>query len=88
MRMWMKFFKAILKGKWKLSPVSWLAAVGTLAYVVSPIDLVPELFLPFIGYIDDLGLWGVMSVLAAREKGRWEASLRKGSIDLGEVSSR
>lgn len=84
--MWLKFFKAILKGTWKLSPVSWLAVVGTLVYVVSPIDVIPELFLPFIGYIDDLGVWGVMSVLAAREKGRWEASLRKGSIDVTEAS--
>ena len=88
MRMWMKFFKAIANGTWKLSPVSWLAAIGTLVYVVSPIDVIPELFLPVIGYIDDLGLWGVMSVLAAREKARWEASLRASSIDVGDVSAR
>ncbi len=83
MRMWGKFLKAILKGEWKLSPMSWVAAIGTLMYVVSPIDVIPELFLPFIGYIDDLGLWGVMSILAAREKGQWEESLRDGSIDVG-----
>lgn len=80
--MWGKFLKAILKGEWKLSPMSWAAAIGTLIYVVSPIDLVPELFLPFIGYIDDLGLWGVMSILAAREKSHWEASLRDGAIEV------
>lgn len=83
MRMWGRFLKAILKGEWKLSPMSWVAAIGTLMYVVSPIDAIAELFFPFIGYIDDLGLWGVMSVLAAREKGRWEYSLRDGSIDVG-----
>jgi uncharacterized membrane protein YkvA (DUF1232 family) len=81
MRMWGKFLKAILKREWKLSPMSWVAAIGTVIYVVSPIDVVPELFLPFIGYIDDLGLWGVMSILAAREKGNWEASLRDGAIE-------
>jgi uncharacterized membrane protein YkvA (DUF1232 family) len=82
MRMWGRFFKAILRGEWKLSPMSWIAAIGTILYVVSPIDVVPELFLPFIGYIDDLGLWGVMSILAAREKGHWEASLGDGAIEL------
>ncbi len=82
MRMWWRFLRAILKGKWKLSPISWVAAIGTLIYVVSPIDVIPELFLPFIGYIDDLGLMGVMSILAAREKGQWEASLRDGAIEI------
>lgn len=82
MRMWGKFLKVILRGEWKLSPMSWLATIGTLLYVVSPIDVVPELFLPFIGYIDDLGLWGVMSILAAREKSNWEASLGDGAIEV------
>lgn len=80
--MWGKFIKAIFKGEWRLSPLSWLAAVGTVIYVLSPIDLVPEAFIPVVGYIDDLGLWGVMSILAAREKSRWEASLRDGSISI------
>lgn len=82
MRMWWKFFRAILKGEWKLSPVSWFAAIGTIIYIVSPIDVIPEFFLPFIGYIDDLGLWGVMAVLAAREKSEWEASLSDGAIEI------
>lgn len=82
MRMWGRFVRAIVKGQWKISPVSWIAVVGTLVYVISPIDAVPEIIVPFVGYVDDLGLWGVMSVLAAREKGRWEASLRDGAIDV------
>ena len=80
--MWGKFIKAIFKGEWKLSPLSWLAAVGTVIYVLSPIDVVPELFVPVLGYIDDLGLWGVMTLLAAREKSTWESSLRDGSISI------
>lgn len=27
-----------------------------LAYIISPIDLVPDLFFPFLGYVDDLVL--------------------------------
>lgn len=82
MRMWTRFIKAVLTREWKISPLSWFAVVGTLVYTISPIDAVPELVLPFVGYIDDLGLWGVMTVLAAREKSRWETSLRDGAIDI------
>jgi len=82
MGMWGRFAKAIFKGEWKLSPMSWIAAIGTVIYVLSPIDFVPEAFIPVIGYIDDLGLWGVMTLLAAREKSRWENSLREGSISI------
>jgi uncharacterized membrane protein YkvA (DUF1232 family) len=79
MRMWGRFLKAVLKGEWKVSPLSWLAVVGTVVYVVSPIDFIPDV-IPFVGVIDDVGLWGVMSILAAREKSRWEYSLRDGAI--------
>ncbi len=81
MRMWGRFLKAVLKGEWKISPLSWLAVVGTIIYVVSPIDFIPDV-IPFVGVIDDVGLWGVMSILAAREKLHWESSLRDGSITL------
>jgi len=81
MRMWGRFLKAVLKGEWKISPLSWLAVVGTLIYVVSPIDAIPDV-IPFVGVIDDVGLWGVMSILAAREKSHWAASLRDGAISI------
>ncbi len=79
---WTRFVKAVFKGEWKISPLSWLAFAGTLIYVVSPIDLIPELLVPFVGYIDDLGIWGVLTVLVAKEKGRWEDSLRRSAIDI------
>lgn len=81
MRIWGRFLKAVLKGEWKISPLSWLAVVGTIIYVVSPIDAIPDV-IPFVGVIDDVGLWGVMSILAAREKSRWASSLREGAISL------
>jgi uncharacterized membrane protein YkvA (DUF1232 family) len=81
MRMWGRFLKAVLKGEWKISPLSWLAVVGTIIYVVSPIDAIPDV-IPFFGVIDDVGLWGVMSILAAREKSHWASSLRDGAISL------
>ena len=82
MRMWFRFVKAIFKGEWKISPLSWIAAIGTVIYVVSPIDFVPEAFLPLIGYVDDLGLMGDMALLATREKSHWTTSLRDGAIHI------
>ncbi len=82
MRMWFRFVKAIFKGEWKISPLSWIAAIGTVIYVVSPIDFVPEAFLPLIGYVDDLGVVGVMVLLATRERSQWTSSLRDGSIRI------
>lgn len=32
----------------------WWVIIGSLVYVLSPIDLLPEIFLPVIGEIDDL----------------------------------
>ena len=82
MRMWFRFVKAIYRGEWKISPLSWIAAIGTVIYVVSPIDFVPEAFLPLIGYVDDLGVVGVMVLLATRERSQWTSSLRDGSIRI------
>lgn len=74
MRSWFRFARAVARREWRVSPFAGFAAVFALVYTVSPIDLVPELFLPVVGYIDDLGLWGVLLALATREKARWEAS--------------
>ncbi len=32
----------------------WWIIIGSLAYVLSPIDLLPEIFVPVIGEIDDI----------------------------------
>ena len=72
---WMSFTKAVLKGEHKLAPTTWFMAIFTVIYTVSPIDFFPELLLPIIGYIDDLGVWGLFIALAAREKSRWEVTV-------------
>lgn len=82
MREWGRFVRAVLSGRWKISALSWLGAIGTIVYVLSPIDVIPELFLPVVGYIDDLGVWGVMMLLVNREKARWAAARNATAIDI------
>ena len=37
----------------------WWVILGTLAYLFSPIDLVPDFF-PFVGQIDDVAVLGLL----------------------------
>lgn len=46
-------------------------------YIVSPLDLVPEIVLPFIGWLDDLGLLGAASLWLYRELGEYEENRRR-----------
>jgi len=71
---WWNFIKDITRGEYKPAGTTWAMAAFTAIYTVMPIDFFPELFLPVIGYIDDLGVWGVFLALAAREKSRWEVA--------------
>lgn len=44
------------RGRYRKVPLRTIAAiVGALAYVLSPIDIIPDL-LPVIGYVDDAGV--------------------------------
>ena len=46
----------VFTGKYKKVPVGTIAAiVGTLLYVLSPIDFIPD-FMPVVGYLDDAAM--------------------------------
>ena len=69
--------KLLLRDPRTPRPARWLAA-ATLAYAVSPIDLIPD-FIPVIGHLDDaiivpLGLWLALRLVPA---GLWEECLEK-----------
>lgn len=55
-----------------------IAAVAVLAYVLSPIDLIPD-FIPILGQLDDLVIvpLGIALVVRLTPKPLWEARLRE-----------
>jgi Uncharacterized conserved protein len=77
---WWSFIKAVYRGEHKLAGTTWTMLILTVIYTISPLDFIPELIFPVIGYVDDLGLWGVLAALAAREKSRYDAALAKEPI--------
>lgn len=74
----------MLVALWKLfkhpqtPPAAKLVAILTLAYALSPIDLIPD-FIPVLGQLDDLVVIPLGVALAVRltPRAQWEACLRE-----------
>jgi uncharacterized membrane protein YkvA (DUF1232 family) len=83
-----RMLKATLRGEYKGMSYKTLGllAVG-LVYIVSPLDVVPEILLPFVGLADDTGvaLW-LASVLvrSAGDYVKWERGGRP-NVVVGDV---
>lgn len=85
-----RMLKATLRGEYKgMSYKSLgLLALG-LVYIVSPIDVVPELLVPFVGLADDTGvaLWLAASLVrSAGDYVAWERGGRP-NVVVGDVIS-
>ena len=74
--MFWRFIKAIKDREHRIAPTTAVAAIAAVAYTVMPIDLIPELVLGPLGFVDDIGLWSIFAVLFTREQRRWQESLR------------
>ena len=56
-------FNMITDTDFPLSTAAWATIAGALAYVVFPVDIIPD-FIPFIGWLDDVFIinWAVSMV--------------------------
>ncbi len=56
-------FNMITDPDFSISAAAWATIAGALAYVVFPVDIIPD-FIPFIGWLDDLFIinWAVSMV--------------------------
>jgi uncharacterized membrane protein YkvA (DUF1232 family) len=70
-RMWWRFLNAVRKRQHRVAPTTWVAAIAAVVYTFAPIDLIPELVLGPLGFVDDIGLWGIFAILFTREQHRW-----------------
>ena len=73
--MWWSFLRAIKNGEHRLARTTWIVAIASLVYTISPIDLIPELILGPLGYVDDLGLVSIVVGLFVREQRRWQSGI-------------
>lgn len=71
--MWWRFLKDVRDRRHRVAPTTWIAGIAAIVYTLSPIDLIPEIVLGPLGLVDDMGIWGILAVLFAREQRRWLA---------------
>lgn len=66
-----RMLKARMRGQYReLSTSKIVLLLAALAYIISPIDLVPELFIPLFGAADDVGVavWLTAILLGETER--------------------
>ncbi|MCD6534917.1 MAG: DUF1232 domain-containing protein [Deltaproteobacteria bacterium] len=56
-------FNMITDIDFSMSAATWATIAGALAYVVFPVDIIPD-FIPFIGWLDDVFIinWAVSTI--------------------------
>jgi uncharacterized membrane protein YkvA (DUF1232 family) len=66
--------------------IAKFVAIAVLAYVVSPIDLIPD-FIPILGQLDELVIvpLGIALVVRLTPKPLWEARLREAELSRDKL---
>lgn len=85
-----RMIKAWRKGLYKVNNIDILLPVLGLLYVISPIDILPEIAIPFIGSLDDLAVLALVIPKLMKEVEKfqlWEASNKNiTTIEATEVN--
>jgi len=84
-----------LRGAWRLyrdpalpAWVKWLATAAGAAYLLWPLDLVPDWPVPWIGYLDDVTLISAMLALVSWLAPRKEAAHRRDAAPPEPATTR
>ena len=59
---------------YSLSPATWAIIAGALAYVIFPVDIIPD-FIPVVGWLDDAFVLGTVMVSLRTEIKQFKAFL-------------
>lgn len=78
------------RGSYKTNAMDMILPLLGLIYVISPIDLIPEIAVPFIGSLDDLAVLAFIIPKLMKEVDKfllWEAMQKEGitTIDVEEI---
>ena len=78
------------KGAYPTNAIDMILPLLGILYVVSPIDLIPEIAVPFIGSLDDLAVLALIIPKLMKEVDKfllWEGMQKEGikTIDVEEI---
>ncbi|MBF5026729.1 YkvA family protein [Planobacterium oryzisoli] len=77
-------------GKYPLKSIDMIIPILGLLYVISPIDLIPEIAVPFIGSLDDLAILALIIPKLMKEVDKfllWEQMQQEGltTVEAREI---
>lgn len=86
-----RMFSMWRKGKYPTKALDMILPILGLLYVISPIDLIPEIAIPILGSLDDLAILTLIIPKLMKEVDKfllWEALHKEGitTVDVEQVS--
>jgi uncharacterized membrane protein YkvA (DUF1232 family) len=84
---WRSLMRLIKDKSYKIPLVRKILYIISLIYVISPIDFIPELLVPPLGFIDDIGALAFFLMLILYEIDQYEDYLGVGGADADEIGS-
>jgi uncharacterized membrane protein YkvA (DUF1232 family) len=75
-----QMFRDIMAGSYKMSFITLMVLILSVAYILMPFDFIPD-FIPFLGWADDGAVFYILFKRLSKEKeryNRYKAMARKG----------